>query len=152
MTSNILPHSIELSFEHPANVMMTFERAIPIVVGVGDVKNASLKLEDAVEPMALMLEAIMLAIKDTNSSPTAVADLQLKIDSLDIVATWTWPYPDLPGLLSKKLGITPRHQSCSPHGGNQPVKLFDEAARRISFRMSKLAVVTGGEALASCVY
>ena len=152
LTHHSLPHFryFRVSFESSAN--MTFQRAIPIVVGVGDIKNASIKHEDAVEPMVLMLEAIMLAIKDTNLSPPAVADLQSKIDSLDVVATWTWPYPDLPGLLSKKLGITPRHQCYSPHGGNQPINLFDEAARRISFRLNKVAVLTGGEALASCTY
>lgn len=131
---------------------MTVGRATPIVVGVGDVKNRSQNLEDAIEPMQLMLQAIQHAVKDTNLSPSATAELQSKIDSIDVVATWTWPYPDLPGLISKSLGIEPSHKHYSPHGGNQPAKLFDDAARRISLRKSKVAVVTGGEALASCMY
>ncbi len=128
------------------------ERMTPVVVGVGDIKNRSQKPEDAIEPMQLMLQAIQLALKDTNLSPSAAGELQSKIDSIDVVASWTWPYPDLPGLLSKKLGVEPRHKFYSGHAGSQPAKLFDEAARRISLGESRVAIVTGGEALASCMY
>ena len=128
---------------------MAIERATPVVIGVGDVKNKSLDVEDSTEPMQLMLQAILLAIKDTGLPPSATGRLQSDIDSLDIVRSWTWPYPNLPGLLSEKLGVEPRHKFYSEHGGNQPAKLFDEAARRISLGESKVAVVTGGEALAS---
>ncbi len=124
-------------------------RATPIVIGVGDVVNRSLKVEDALEPLQLMLKAIDLALKDTNLSPSATQELQKQIDSLDIVSTWTWPYPDLLDLLSEKLGIEPQRKYYSPHGGNQSGKLFDEAARRISLGETKVAVLTGGEALAS---
>lgn len=124
----------------------------PVVVGVADVKNKSHKIEDAIEPMELMLGAILFAIKDTNISPSAATELQSNIDSVDVVATWTWPYPDLPGLLADKLGVKPRHKFYSVHGGNQPAKLFDEAARRVSVGESKVAVVTGGEALASRMF
>lgn len=125
---------------------------VPIIIGVGDVVNRSLELEDALEPMELMLQAIQFAIKDTNLKPSAARELQSRIDSIDVVATWTWPYPDLPSLLSKKLKIDPHHSFYSPHGGNQPAKLLDEAARRISLGESKIAIVTGGESLASCKY
>jgi hypothetical protein len=125
-------------------------RRIPVVIGVGDVKNRSQRIEDAIEPAELMLEAIKLAVKDTELSTAASAKLQTSIDSIDVVATWTWPYHDLPGVLAQKLGVEPSHKFYSAHGGNQPAKLFDEAARRISLGQSKCCVVTGGEALASC--
>ena len=132
---------------------MVVKRATPIVVGVGDIKNTSQKPEDAREPMQLMLDAILLSIQDTCLSHST-AELQSSIDSIDVVATWTWPYADLPSLLAHRLNIRLRHKFYSPHGGNQPAKLFDEAARRISLRESKVAVVTGGEAMASrmCCY
>src|ERR1700710_1181560 len=126
---------------------MAGKRWTPIIVGVGDVKKRSQKLEDALEPMELMLQAILLAIKDTNLPPSAAQELQSKIDSIDVVATWTWPYPDLPGLLAQKLSDVPQHKLYSEHGGNQPAKLLDGAARRISTGESKVAVITGGEAL-----
>jgi len=122
---------------------------VPVVVGVADVKNASLKVEDAVEPMQLMLQAIREAAEDSGSSATTLIS---RIDSVAIVRTWTWPYEDLPSLLSEKLGIKPKYKHYTEHGGNQPGKIFDDAARQISRGESKIAVVTGGEALASCVY
>lgn len=119
----------------------------PIIIGVGDVKNRN--ISDAKEPATLMLEAIELALQD--ASPSSVSDLKAAIDSIDVVRTWTWPYADLPGLLSEKLGVqdTVKWKHYSEHGGNQPGKLFDEAAKRIARGKSKAALITGGEALAS---
>jgi acetyl-CoA acetyltransferase len=122
---------------------------IPIVVGVGDIKNRSQKVEDAIEPVQLMLRATFKALKDANLSSAAADRLQSNIDSVGVVNTWTWNYPDLPGLLSKKLGVQPRYKTLSHHGGDSPAKLFDDAARRIALGESKVAIVTGGEALAS---
>jgi len=123
--------------------------SVPVVVGVADVKNASVKVADAVEPMQLMRQAIRAAAEDSGSSSQ---NLISSIDSLAIVRTWTWPYADLPSLLSEKLGINPKYKHYTEHGGNQPGKIFDDAARRIARGESKVAVVTGGEALASRAY
>lgn len=122
----------------------------PVIVGVADVKNRSTKVEDAKEPAQLMLEAINLAIQDANPSFATAQQLKSSVDSVDVVHTWTWPYADLPGLLSEKLGAQPRHKHYTEIGGNQPAKLLDETAIRISSGESNVAVITGGEALASC--
>jgi acetyl-CoA acetyltransferase len=126
-------------------------RPVPVVIGVGDIINRSLRVEDAVEPLELMLNAIQKALQDTGLSDAAQASLQSAIDSLEVVSSWTWSYADLPKSIGKRLGIAPRHTGTSAHGGNQPAKLFDEAARRISKQESKVAIVVGGEALASCM-
>jgi hypothetical protein len=122
---------------------------IPVIIGVGDIKNRSTAVADAKEPATLMLEAIQLAIKDASSSSDS--NLKSLIDSIDVVKTWTWPYPDLPGLLVEKLGVEKgvKWKRYSDHGGDKPGKLFDEAAKRIAKGECKVAVVTGGEALAS---
>ncbi|KAF2739278.1 hypothetical protein EJ04DRAFT_457971, partial [Polyplosphaeria fusca] len=126
-----------------------FAMETPIIIGVGDVKNRSTRIEDAKEPAVLMHESILAAIQDSNVPD--MDRLQADIDSIDVVRTWTWPYPDLPGLLARKLGVedTLKHKLYSEHGGNQPARLFDEAARRLAKGECKVAVVTGGEALAS---
>jgi hypothetical protein len=116
----------------------------PIIVGIADIANRSTSPADAREPADLMHNAIVDALTDAGS-----ANLQSRIDSIDVVATWTWPYPDLPGLLAQKLTVKPKRKHLSPHGGNQPGLLFDEAAKRITRGESSVAVVTGGEALAS---
>ncbi|KAL5394998.1 hypothetical protein PMIN06_012768 [Paraphaeosphaeria minitans] len=116
----------------------------PVIIGVGDIKN---RTSNHKEPAVLIHEAILAAIKDT-SAPDATA-LQSAIDSISVVKTWTWPYPDLPGLLASRLGVEPTYTFYSEHGGEKPARLFDEAAKRIARGENKLAVVAGGEALAS---
>lgn len=128
---------------------MATRQKTPVVIAIGEVKNKSKKVEDAIEPMQLMLQATLYALKDAGLTATTEKELQSNIDSVSVVATWTWPYADLPGLLSRKLGIQPQHKIYSEHGGNQPMKLVDEAARRISKGESKVTLITGGEALAS---
>jgi hypothetical protein len=122
----------------------------PIIVGIADIINCSTSLADAREPADLMHDAIAAALFDTDN-PT---QLLQKLNSIDVVATWTWPYPDLPGLLLQKLGVrqTTVRKHLSPHGGNQPALLLDEAAKRIALGETEVAVVTGGEALASCAF
>jgi acetyl-CoA acetyltransferase len=125
-------------------------RFTPVIIGVADVKNRSTRVEDAREPADLMLDAVRHALRDTGLD--SVEELQSRIDSIDVVRTWTWQYEDLPGLLAARLEIAPpTHQLYTDHGGNQPAKLLDEAARRISFGETTVALVTGGEALASCM-
>lgn len=122
---------------------------IPVIVGVADVKNRSTAVEDAKEPAQLMLEAIRLALEDASESQVTLQKLKEAIDSINVVRTWTWPYADLPGLLAEKLDIQKKHGHYSEHGGNQPAKLLDNAALRVAKGESKVAVVTGAEALAS---
>ncbi|KAK5076677.1 hypothetical protein LTS08_005848 [Lithohypha guttulata] len=122
-------------------------KLVPVVIGVGDVVNHSTKIEDAKEPLDLILQAIDKALDDTGSA--SKSSIQAAIDSISIVRTWTWPYPDLPGLLASKLDVNPSHKEYTDHGGNQPGRIFDEAAKRISLGQSKIAVLAGGEALAS---
>ena len=128
---------------------MTSKRFTPIILSVGDIKNKSTKVEDAIEPMKLMVQASFLALKDSSLSPSKIKELQSRIDSVSVVNTWTWNYNDLPGLVGESLGVNPKYKILSHHGGDSPAKLVDEAAQRIASGESKVALVTGGEALAS---
>jgi acetyl-CoA acetyltransferase len=133
---------------------MSCTAEIPILVGVGEINDRAAKgRDDAAEPLTLMLRAIGAAIQDTTLTTDAAQKLQLAIESVSVVANWTWPYPDAPGLLVKRLGLPSAvHTIESHHGGDSPGKLFDEAARRVAYKRSKVAVVTGAEALASCLF
>ena len=122
---------------------------IPIIVGVGDFVNRSTSIEDAHEPLTLILNAINIALKDTDLPSDKLQQFQSAIDSIDVVRQWTWPYEDLPSSISQKIGVDAKHKFYSDHGGNKVAKLFDQAARRISKGETKVAIVTGGEALAS---
>ena len=122
---------------------------VPIIVGVGDLRNKSAKVEDAIEPAQLMISAIRRAISDTGLGEASQETLLSKADALRVVPTWTWAYKDLPGVISTGLGIEPSHQVLGYHGGNQPALQCDEAARDIASGKSTVSILTGGEALAS---
>lgn len=127
---------------------------IPVLVGIGDINDRAAKgRDDAAEPLTLMLRAIGAAIQDTTLAPEAARKLQAAIESVSLVANWTWPYPNAPELLVQRLGLSGAvHMHESHHGGDSPGAFFDEAARRVAYKKSKVAVVTGAEALASCSF
>ena len=121
---------------------------IPIIVGVGDFKNPSMKPEDAKEPALLMLSAINAALRDAGAED--FNKLRAAIDGITVVRTWSWPYIDLPGLLAERLGSRNlRHKQYTDNGGNTPAKILDETARRVSRGEIDVGLVVGGEALAS---
>ncbi|KAL3486066.1 hypothetical protein BJX62DRAFT_242307 [Aspergillus germanicus] len=121
----------------------------PIIIGVGEFKNRSKSTEDTLEPADLMLRAIHAATTDATRSPRAARDLIKDIDGVSVVASSTWPYTDLPGLLSDHLGIQPTQKAYSHLSGNSPVQLIDDAAQAITKGELEVVVVVGGEALAS---
>jgi acetyl-CoA acetyltransferase len=122
----------------------------PVIIGVGDVTNLSTRVEDAKEPMQLMLEAIRAAVENTGLPTERQNELRKGIDSIDVVATWSWPYCDLPGQIGDRLGVERlKHKRLSDHGGNSPGLMLHQAAARIADGHCDLSVVTGGEALAS---
>ena len=120
---------------------------VPVIIGVGDIKNRTANHK---EPAILIHEAILAAIEDASAADSA--SLQASIDSISVVKTWTWPYPDLPGLVASKLGVQPKYSFYSEHGGDKPGRLLDDAAKRIARGECKVAVIAGGEALASCEF
>jgi acetyl-CoA C-acetyltransferase len=113
---------------------------IPVIVGVGEVKDRPADPAEGLEPMALMAEALRRAEAD------AGARLVGRLDALDVINEVSWPYPDLVGLLCETLGVAPRHRSYGPVGGETPVRFLHEAAARIAAGESEVAAVCGGEA------
>jgi hypothetical protein len=116
----------------------------PIIIGVGEIRQKKFTLENTLEPAELILSAIRDAAKDTT------VDVINHVDSISVVPPWSWTYDDLPKHLAQKLGVHPSHLELSSHGGHTPALLCDAAAARVAAGETKLAVVTGGEALASC--
>lgn len=97
----------------------------------------------------MMIGAIENAIKDTGLDASVQKQLLGDADSLRIIPTWTWAYNDLLSTVADGLGIKPTTKEMPTHGGNQPALQCDEAARAISYGQSKVAILTGGEAMAS---
>ena len=115
----------------------------PIIIGVGEIRQKEFTLDNTLEPAELMLSAIRDAAKDSTLDTS-------HIDSISVVPPWSWNYANLPELLAHKLDIQPSHLELASHGGHTPALLCDAAAARVAAGEAKVAVVTGGEALASC--
>ena len=113
---------------------------VPVIVGVGTVKDRPADPSLALEPVALMAEALRRAEAD------ARATLLDRLDALDVVHEVSWPYADILGLLCGTLGINPAHRTYGPVGGETPVRFLHEAAQRIADGTSQAAAVCGGEA------
>lgn len=121
----------------------------PIIVGVADFRNKSTDIKDAIEPVELMVKAVLGAVEDTKLGPQLQKELLGLTDSVSVVPPWTWNYPDIATLLAEKLKVNASHKAIGEHGGNQPALLADLAARRISTGETKAAIIVGAEALAS---
>lgn len=117
----------------------------PVIIGVGEIRQKNFTVDNTLEPAELLLSAIRNAVQDIT------VDITTEIDSIYVVPPWSWNYDDLPRLLAQRLGIEPSHLELSSHGGHTPAMLCDTAAARIAAGEAKMAVVTGGEALASCM-
>jgi hypothetical protein len=117
----------------------------PIIISVGEIRQKNFILDNTLEPAELILSAIRNAVNDVT------VDITTDIDSISVVPPWSWNYDDLPRLLAQRLGIEPSHLELSSHGGHTPAMLCDAAAARIATGEAKMAVITGGEALASCM-
>lgn len=112
----------------------------PVVVGVGQLTNHIKTLDDAIEPMEMMVRVAQAAAEDAGSR-----DLIWKIDSLQVVNLLSWQYPDAPGLLAEKLGIAPAQQVYTAVGGNTPQMLVNQTSEAIVKGEIKLALLTGAE-------
>lgn len=125
---------------------MPIPRSTPVIVGIGEICQKSVDINHPVEPADLILAAIRRAVQDTQVND---ADIIRHIDSISIVPPWSWSYQHLPSLVAEKLGRDISQLHMGVHGGNQPALLTDNAARCVSLRETKVAVVAGGEALAT---
>lgn len=112
---------------------------VPVLVGVGEVTDRTRDPTQGREPLALMLEALNAAERD------AGAKLLSRIDSLDVVCEYSWPYVDAPGLITARLGLRPRHSFYGEAGGESPVRFIHEAALRIQRGECEVAAIVGAE-------
>ncbi len=98
----------------------------------------------APEPLDMWEETARAAADDVGA-PGALAALE----SIDVVYSQSWQYDDAVGRLAERLGASPRRGRYSGIGGSVPHVLVTEVARDMATGDLDLALVTGGEALAT---
>ncbi len=117
--------------------------AIPVIVGVGQINDRPEDPRQGLDPIGLMEAALREADRDGGGGWIA------RLESLAVVDQLSFrQLGDVSGPLAAKLGIMPRlcYKSSYP-GGDTPILMLNEAARRIAEGDIKVAAVAGGEAL-----
>ncbi|MDX6741488.1 acetyl-CoA synthetase [Actinocorallia sp. A-T 12471] len=113
----------------------------PCLVGVG---QRTYRRTPAPEPLEQWAEAAAEAAKDSGAPGLLGA-----LDSLQVVYCESWSYDDPAGRLAALLGADPRQRRYSGIGGNVPQRLVGDAAAAIARGEMDVALVVGGEALAT---
>ena len=112
----------------------------PVIIAVGEIVDRPDDPGKALEPVALMAEALRRAAAET---PAVLGAL----DSMDLVGQVTWRYRDPVALLCEKLSIGPARAQNASMGGETPIRLLHDAALRIARGDSAVAAIVGGEAV-----
>jgi acetyl-CoA C-acetyltransferase len=119
----------------------------PCLIGVG---QRTVRLPDgpAPEPLELWASVARAAAADAGAVGGA-PDVLDAVDGVDVVYCQSWQYDDPPRRLAERLGIAPRRRRYSGVGGTTPQVLLAEAARSILRGEQDVALVVGGECLAT---
>lgn len=116
-----------------------------MIVGVGQVRgNRDRDVAAAREPADLVRAAVDAAAVDAGAPGLLAA-----ADSVATVRTTSWAYDDLAGRIAAHVGARPAHTTDTTVGGHWPAVLLERAAARIADGSSQIAVIAGGEAMAS---
>ena len=118
---------------------MTIDPRTPVLIGTGQVVQRAQGLDDARDPVALMVEAIRLAAADAGLSSVP------NPDSIRVVSLLAWKYGNPAHFIAQDLGLTPRELGLSAMGGNTPQTLVNAASRQILAGDLDLVILTGGE-------
>jgi len=113
---------------------------IPVIVGVGETLDRPSDLGQALEPLALMAQALREADADAGGGFLG------KIASLDVVNQLSWRYADPAAELCARLDVAPTRAVYGPVGGESPVRFLHEAALRIARGEAQVCAVVGAEA------
>ena len=119
---------------------MTLDPRTPVLIGTGQVVQHAQGLDDAQDPVAMMVEAIRLACADAGI-PVGTH----QPDSIRVVNLLSWKYGNPAELIAADLGVSPRETGYSAMGGNTPQTLVNSACRQIQSGDIDYVILTGGE-------
>jgi acetyl-CoA C-acetyltransferase len=125
---------------------------IPILVGCGDVTDATTPVEVGRSPFDLIAEAARRALADTGAGALAgaidvIATVRLFADASHRFATKLGGSANPPKSIAQRLAIHPRRHIYSSSGGNMPQYLVNHFSQAIAEGDIRAVLLTGGEAL-----
>ena len=114
----------------------------PVLVGAGQILNRITDLDDAIEPLGLIEEAVRRAGTDTGADVLAHLDTIIVVDGM-------WNYPDPGRVIADRVGSTAASTVLTHAGGNVPQQVLSEQAEAIARGEADAVVICGGEAIHS---
>ena len=111
----------------------------PVVVGAAHVLQHTDDLAEAQGPIDLMVRAVRAAIADTGAAVGSA-------DELTVVRSLSTRDRNPAQAVARRTGVTAVRHGLTPHGGNSPQWLVNDAATRIAAGNLDCVVLTGGEA------
>jgi len=114
-----------------------------VIVGVGEHVDRLADVQQALEPLALMEQAVRCANQDAGGQVLGL------VGSVEVVGFVSWRYEDPVTALCARLDIVPSRRINASMGGETPVRLLHEAALRIARGQAVTSLIVGGEAMSS---
>jgi len=118
---------------------MAIDPRTPVIIGTGQILQRSDSPADAMDPVAMMVEAIRAASSDAGLSSVPSPD------SIRVVGLLAWNYGNPAHFIAQDLGLSPRELGLSGMGGNTPQTLVNKASVEISEGKADIVFLTGGE-------
>jgi acetyl-CoA C-acetyltransferase len=119
---------------------VTVDPRTPVIVGAGQFLQRADGLEDALDAIGLMEQAISAASADAGlAGPPPV-------DSIRVVSLFSWRYGNPGWLLAEDLGLAPEELAYTSAGGNTPQSLVNKTALDLAAGRLDAAILVGGEA------
>jgi len=118
---------------------VTLDPRTPVIVGVGQFLHRADGLDDALEPVALMEQAVLAAAGDAGLSGPPAAD------SVRVVSLLSCRYRNASARLAARLGIEPTELGYTSMGGNSPQSLVNATSLDIQAGRLDVAILSGGE-------
>jgi acetyl-CoA C-acetyltransferase len=119
---------------------VTLDPRTPVIVGVGQYNHRADRVDDALEPAALMERAALAACDDAGLAGPPAAD------AVRVVSIIGWRYRNAPRFLAERLGIGDAKLAETANGGNSPQALVNRTALDIQAGEVDVAVLAGAEA------
>ncbi|MEY4161564.1 MAG: hypothetical protein RI939_293 [Actinomycetota bacterium] len=118
---------------------MTIDPRTPVLVGAGQFVQRAEGIDDALDPVAMMVEAIKRAATDAGLAAVP------QPDAIRVVSLLSWRYGNPARFIADDLGLSPRQLGLSAMGGNTPQTLVNTASREILAGEAEVIILTGGE-------
>ncbi len=119
---------------------MAIDPRTPVIVGVGQFLHRAKGLDDAFDPIRLMVEAIRIAADDAGLAGVPAPD------SIRVVSSLSWRYGNPAWLVAESLGVSARELASTTMGGDSPQSVVTATAAGIQAGHLDLALLVGGEA------